>query len=136
MDAEPLWLSLDDVVAVHQDQLDRYGGLPGTKDAGLIDSAVHAPINRYLYEHENDLLTLALVLCRALAKNHGFVDGNKRTAAAAMLLFLELNGYELIVSDDDPDAPWLGRIIEQIAGSALPLERAYALFVSFLRPLP
>ena len=135
MAAEPLWLTAVEVIAVHADQIARYGGLPGFKDLGLIDSAVHAPRNSFAYAEERDVLMLALVLCRAIVKNHGFLDGNKRTAAASMLLFLGVNGYDLLVPDNHPEAPWLGRLVEGIATGNLPLPSAYAALLPYLDDL-
>lgn len=110
---EPTWLTFADVRDIHDDQLGRFGGLAGVKDDNLIHSAVAAPRNLFLYEEEEDVLVLAIKLCVALAKNHGFNDGNKRTAAVAMIEFLAVNGYDLLIPDDEPDAPILGRWVEQ-----------------------
>ena len=88
-----------------------------------------------MYDAEYDLLVLATILCRALAKNDGSVDGNRRTAAAATVLFLEPNGYELVVPDNDPEAPWLGGDRGD-ASRALSPERACTMLLPFLRPLP
>lgn len=81
MGDEPLWLTYRDVLAIHDEQLRAFGGLAGVKDDNLIHSALASPRNTRLYEGEEDILSLAIRLCVALAKNHGFVDGNKRTAA-------------------------------------------------------
>lgn len=113
LDVEPLWLTFADVCEIHDDQLSRFGGLAGTKDDNLVHSAVAAPRNLFLYEDEGDALVLAIKLCVALAKNHGFNDGNKRTAAVAMIEFLAIDGYDLLIPDDEPDAPLLGRWVEQ-----------------------
>lgn len=135
MAAEPIWLTTAEVVVVHESQIALYGGLPGFKDSGLVDSAVHAPRNTFDYDEERDVLMLALVLCRALAKNHGFLDGNKRTATASMILFLAINGYDLIIPDDDPDEPWLGRLIENMTIGLMSLPDSYAAFVPYLHDL-
>lgn len=78
---------------------------------------------------------LALVLCRALARDHPFIDGNKRTAAVAMLIFLELNGYELIMPDGDAEAPMLGQMVELLTIGSLSLPNVYASVVNYLHPL-
>lgn len=136
MVAEPLWLTTDEVVAIHDDQIDRYDGLAGVNDLGLVDSAVHAPRQTFHYEGEQDVLVLGLILCRAIAKNHGFLDGNKRAATAAMLLFLELNGYELIVPDDDPEEPWLAKQVESMVITYSMLPTVYAALIPYLHELP
>lgn len=135
MAGEPIWLTSEDVLIVHDDQIARYGGLAGIKDAGLIESAITAPRHVAHYEGERDVLMLALILCRALARNHPFLDGNKRTAAVAMLMFLELNGYELIISDDDAEAPMLGQMVELLTTGSLSLPNVYASFINYLHPL-
>jgi death-on-curing protein len=135
LDGEPVWLTTEEVDAIHDNQMELYGGLRGVKDLGLVESAVNSPQMSYLYGGERDVLMIALVLCRGIAQNHGYLDGNKRTAAASMLMFLELNGYELVVSDVDHEAPWLGQMVELIAMGALCLPNAYAAFVPYLREL-
>lgn len=69
----------------------------------------------------------------AIAKNHGFADGNKRTATVAMLEFLSLNGYDLFVPDDDEDKPLLGRWVEQIVTGDLDAARLYDRLEHFLQ---
>ena len=118
MDAEPLWLTSEDVASIHSLQLANLGGLEGTRDIGLIESAIQNPQNLYYYEGEDDVLVLAVRLCWALAKNHGFNDGNKRTATAAMIEFLAINGHSLTIPDDDPDNPVLGEWVERLASGA------------------
>lgn len=97
---EPLWLSLDDVLAIHEEQIARYGGPPGIRDRGLVASAIHRPQQLYQYDDERDLLTLAIRLGLGIAENHGFVDGNKRAGAFAMIEFLALNGVWLDMPND------------------------------------
>lgn len=113
MAVEPIWLTVEDIGAIHVDQIEIFGGLPGVKDHGLIESAVNAPVHHFLYTGVFDVLTLGIRLCMAIARNHGFLDGNKRTATAAMIEFLYLNGYWLAVPDDNPARPLLGSVIEQ-----------------------
>lgn len=92
------WLSADVLQAVHLEQLAEHGGAPGTRDEGLFESALARPQNLALYG-DPDLFDLAAAYAVALAKNHPFVDGNKRTAYVAMELFLVLNGAELTADD-------------------------------------
>lgn len=135
MAAEPIWLTVADVLLIHEDQIARYGGLNGIKGGGLIESAVMSPRHVAFYEGECDILMLALILCRALARDHPFIDGNKRTAAVAMLIFLELNGYELIMPDGDAEAPMLGQMVELLTIGSLSLPNVYAAVVNYLHPL-
>lgn len=97
---EPVWLSLDDVLAIHEDQIRLYGGPGGIRDRGLIASAIHRPVQLYEYGGERDLLTLAVRLGIGIAENHGFVDGNKRAGAFSMIEFLAVNGAWLDMPND------------------------------------
>ncbi len=87
---EPTWLTLLDVIALHSEQLAIFGGPAGIRDAGLLDSAVTRPRNRWVYE-QSDLPTLGAAYAFGIAKNHPFVDGNKRAAFAALVVFMRLN---------------------------------------------
>jgi len=88
---EPLWMTYDQVVAVHSRQLRRFGGAPGMRDEGLLRSALERPVNKWHYE-QADLPALAAAYAFGLAKNHAFVDGNKRIAFMTMVIFLRKNG--------------------------------------------
>ncbi|CAM4121429.1 type II toxin-antitoxin system death-on-curing family toxin [Roseateles saccharophilus] len=92
------WLNADVLQAVHLEQLAEHGGAPGTRDEGLFESALARPQNLALYG-EPDVFDLAAAYAVGLAKNHPFIDGNKRTAYVAMELFLVLNGCELTADD-------------------------------------
>ena len=85
------YLTRSDVLAIHEDQIERYGGAHGLRDGGQLESAVFRPQTGY-YE---DLIAEAAALWESLSQNHPFVDGNKRTAFAAMYTFLAINGIEL-----------------------------------------
>jgi death-on-curing protein len=98
--AEPLWLTLNDVLAIHEDQIAHYGGLQGIRDRDLIESAVHRPQQMYDFGGERDLLALAIRLGLGIAQNHGFIDGNKRAGAFAMIEFLAINGAWLDMPND------------------------------------
>ena len=106
--SEPEWLTLDDILESHQEQLRRFGGSDGIRDLTLIESALARPHHLFHYDGEGDTLTLAVRLGLGVAQNHGFVDGNKRTGAVAMLEFLALNGYHL----DMPNDTTLGVLFE------------------------
>jgi death-on-curing protein len=94
-DAEPIWLTRRIVDALHQEVIREYGGDPDIRDAGSIDSALARPANLRLYESRTDLPSLGAAYGWGLVKNHGYMDGNKRVGAAAMAVFLMLNGLEL-----------------------------------------
>lgn len=99
---EPIFLSLAEVVEIHNDQIERYGGRPGVRDSGLLQSAVAVPQatmgGEYLH---GDLFEMAAAYLFHIAKNHPFADGNKRTGAVAALVFLELNGAEVTPTQDE-----------------------------------
>jgi death-on-curing protein len=86
-----VWLSRQIVLAVHDEQLGEHGGASGIRDEGLLESALARPLNLAGYG-EPDVVELAATYAIAIARNHPFIDGNKRTAYVAMVLFLSLNG--------------------------------------------
>jgi death-on-curing protein len=91
MSDAPKWLTYDQVVAIHSRQLRRFGGAAGLRDDGLLRSAIERPINKWHYE-QSELAELAAAYAFGLAKNHAFVDGNKRIAFMSMMTFLRKNG--------------------------------------------
>ena len=91
MATEPRWLTYDQIVAIHSRQLRRFGGAAGLRDDGLLRSAIERPINIWHYEQAN-LAELAAAYAFGLAKNHAFVDGNKRIAFMSLMTFLRKNG--------------------------------------------
>lgn len=99
---EPEWVSRELVQAIHDELLDQHGGLAGVRDDGLIHSALERPRNRWAYDEEADLFECAAAYGFGLAKNHGFNDGNKRTAFQAMYTFLGINGLRLVA--EEPEA--------------------------------
>ncbi|MET4258105.1 death-on-curing protein [Bradyrhizobium sp. S3.12.5] len=88
---EPLWVTYEQAVAIHSRQLRRFGGAPGLRDEGMLRSALERPINKWRYE-QAALDELAAAYAFGLAKNHAFVDGNKRIAFMAMMISLHKNG--------------------------------------------
>ena len=96
----PEWLSKAVVLAIHDEQLAEHGGGTGVRDDGLLDSALARPQNRLAYDAASDLPTLAAAYAFGLARNHPFIDGNKRTAFVAAEAFLDLNGMTLKASDE------------------------------------
>lgn len=92
------WIDAGLLLAVHDVQIAEHGGGEGLRDAGLLESALARPVNLAAYG-QPDVADLAAAYGFGIAKNHPFVDGNKRTAFVAMELFLDLNGYELTAGD-------------------------------------
>jgi len=96
---EPTWVRLDAVLAIHRRQLSEHGGLDGIRDQGMLESALRRPTNKYSYESPKpSLAQLAAAYAFGIAKNHPFIDGNKRTAFVVCELFLRLNKQGLEAS--------------------------------------
>lgn len=95
-----IWIEIRDVIAIHEAQLTEHGGADGVRDMGALESAMARPQNRAAYG-ETKIAVLAASYAHGIAKNHPFVDGNKRTAFVALEFFLELNGYTLNADDVD-----------------------------------
>src|SRR6202451_2977163 len=91
MPTEPKWLTYDQIVAIHSGQLRRFGGAAGLRDDGLLRSAIERPVNKWHYERA-ELAELAAAYAFGLAKNHAFVDGNKRIAFMSLMIFLRQKG--------------------------------------------
>ena len=102
MAANQTWIWIDPavVLAVHEEQLAEHGGAAGVRDVGMLDSALARPRNLAHYG-EPDVCELAAAHAFGLARNHPFIDGNKRSAFVATELFLMLNGWRLTASDAD-----------------------------------
>jgi death-on-curing protein len=94
MTSGPEWLDIDIVLDFHAEQLALFGGADGIRDLGLLESALARPLNKFSYG-ETSLAALAASYGFGIAKNHPFIDGNKRTALASMIVFLGLNGLDL-----------------------------------------
>lgn len=92
---EPRWLLDEAIEAIHKRQLAEHGGAAGIRDGGLLASALARPKNVFAYESPVTLARLAAEYAYGIARNHPFVDGNKRTAFVACLLFLRLNGRDI-----------------------------------------
>ena len=91
------YILVEDILAIHEDQIERYGGAHGVRDPGLLEAALFRPQTGY-YE---TLIDEASALWESLSQNHPFVDGNKRTAFAATFVFLAINGVDVTASDED-----------------------------------
>ena len=98
---EPEWLSKALILAIHDEQLAEHGGGTGVRDDGLLESALARPRNRFGYDAAVDLATLTAAYAFGLARNHPFIDGNKRSAFVAAEVFLDLNGMTLTASDEN-----------------------------------
>ncbi|MBX9746321.1 MAG: type II toxin-antitoxin system death-on-curing family toxin [Hyphomonadaceae bacterium] len=109
----PRWLPKDLILAVHERQLAEHGGAAGVRDEGLLESALARPQNLFAYG-ESDAVALAGAYAFGIARNHPFVDGNKRTAFVACELFLAANGYELGASDEECLAMMLSMTASEI----------------------
>lgn len=93
----PIYLTLDEVLRMHEMLLAAFGGAKGIRDLGLIESALLRPQTGYYA----DLIEESAALWESMAMNHGFVDGNKRVAFASVELFLQLNGVDIAASNDE-----------------------------------
>jgi death-on-curing protein len=91
--SEPIWLDVDEIIDMHAEQLAIFGGPEGVRDHGLLESAVLRPVNQWHYG-QTDLAALAAAYAFGLARNHAFIDGNKRIAFYAMMVFLRSNDIE------------------------------------------
>lgn len=101
------YLTLAEALWVHEQQIERFGGSPGVRDRGLIESALLRPQTGYYA----DTIEEAAALWESLAMNHGFIDGNKRVAFACADLFLNLNGYD-ITADEQAVVSFIYRHLE------------------------
>jgi death-on-curing protein len=98
--SEPEWLDIDIVLDIHAEQLALFGGGDGLRDRGLLESALARPLNKFAYG-ETDLAALAAAYAFGIARNHPFVDGNKRAAFASIIVFLGLNGIDFDVPPEE-----------------------------------
>ena len=101
MSLNPKFLTLNQVIALHQLQIDQFGGSPGVKDEGILLSALGQPESGFGDEYfHKDLYEMAAAYLFHLVKNHAFNDGNKRIAALAAAVFLQVNGL-MVTADED-----------------------------------
>jgi death on curing protein len=105
---EPRWVPRQAVEAVHLDQIRTHGGVPGLRDEGLLESALARPRNKWTYRRKSSLALLAAAYVFALVKDHPFHDGNKRVAFLTGVMFLGLNGYQLVAEESDVVTAMLG----------------------------
>ena len=109
--SEPFWLTREIIVAIHDEQLAIHGGASGLRDEGMLESALDRPKNKWAYE-DAGLAELAAAYAFAIARNHPFVDGNKRTSLLALYTFLGVNGIDF----DVPEAEAAAMILALAAG--------------------
>jgi len=98
---EPKWVSKRAVLAFHSEQLAEHGGSNGIRDEFLLDSALAKPQNVFAYVAEAGVFRLAASYAFGIARNHPFVDGNKRTALVVSIVFLNRNGWDVEVSREE-----------------------------------
>ncbi len=113
-----IWIDKRVLMLLHDESLAEHGGASGLRDEGLLDSALARPLNLDAYG-QSDVAALAASYAVALAKNHAFVDGNKRAGFLAMGLFLFLNGYRLNASQSDATVTMLAVAAGEIDEAAL-----------------
>ena len=111
-------MTYDQVVAIHSRQLRRFGGAPGLRNDGMLRSAIERPINKWQYE-QADLATFAAAYAFGLAKNHAFVDGNKRAAFMAMTVFLRKNGVHFAPDQAQATAMMLSLAAGEVSEQSL-----------------
>lgn len=102
MDKDTSYLTLEQILVIHEDQIDRYGGSHGLRDLALLESAIFRPQTTFSgAELYPTLFDKVAALLHLLVLNHPFIDGNKRTAITSSIVFLLHNGYELRVSNNE-----------------------------------
>ena len=112
---DPLFLTLDEVLGIHADQIRRYGGRPGLRDLGLLQSALAMPETTFEGEFlHGTVFEMAAAYLFHLARKHPFVDGNKRTALMSALVFLGLNGQRL-----DAESGALYELVDGVAAGSV-----------------
>lgn len=115
---EPRWLDSIIVLDVHAEQLALFGGADGIRDLGLLESALARAINKFGYG-ESDLAVLAAAYAFGIARNHPFVDGNKRAAFASIIVFLGLNGIDFDVPPEQATAIILALAAGEVSEESL-----------------
>ena len=129
MPETPTWLDRPILETLHADQILEHGGSLGIRDEGLLESALARPQQKWHYEPNTDLSTLAAAYAFGVAKNHPFIDGNKRAALVAAYTFLAINGFELEATETDAVVMILG-----LADGSIPEEDLAAWIRSHLIP--
>jgi death-on-curing protein len=115
---EPFWLARQMVIAMHDEQLTIHGGASGLRDEGMLESALNRPQNRWSYE-QAELAELAAAYAFDIARNHPFVDGNKRTSLLALYTLLGVNGVDFIAPEADAAAVILSLAAGEVSEEGL-----------------
>ena len=123
------WIKESSVLAIHDEQISEHGGLAGVRDLALLQSALAQPQNLAVYGNP-DVADLAAAYAVGIARNHAFLDGNKRTAWVVAETFLLKNGYELIASDEAGVTAMLA-----VADGTMPEPEFAIWFRTYIRPL-
>jgi death-on-curing protein len=123
------WVSEKTVLAIHDEQIAEHGGMPGVRDMSLVQSALHRPQNVAAYG-DPDIADLAAAYAYGISSNHGFLDGNKRTAFVTAYVFLLDQGYDLIANDQEA----VTTMLAAAAGEMSEIELA-VWFRGYIRPL-
>jgi death on curing protein len=110
---EPDWVPVAEIIKTNQYEVAKTGERHFLRDLGLLTSAAEKPKNLYYYGGETDMTTLACALLFAIARNHPFEQGNKRTGFQSAFQFLDLNGYDLAVPNDDAVADSIVIVLER-----------------------
>jgi death on curing protein len=127
---EPLWISKKTVFAIHNEQLAEHGGSTGVREEGLLDSALGKPHNVFADMEDVDIFRLAASYAYGVARNHPFVDGNKRTALVIAIAFLDYNGWDVVAAREDEYITFL-----KLAEGTLSEEELAQWFRSHVEPL-
>ena len=98
---KPVWIEERDALVLHSRLLALHGGAGGLRDRGLLQSALARPQQQYAYAEASDIIDMATAYTAGIVRNHPFLDGNKRTGFVVGILFLELNGYRFVASEED-----------------------------------
>lgn len=119
---DPIFLTVSEVAEIHSDQIERYGGDHGIRELGLLHSAVAMPMATFAGQllHHN-LFGMAAAYLFHIVRNHPFIDGNKRTGAVSALVFLDMNGVEILAEEDDFEA-----LVTGVAAGAIEKEQIAA----------
>jgi len=129
---EPTFLTLDEVLEIHGEQIERYGGTPGLRDPAALESAVATPVasfgGRYLHP---SIPAMAAAYLFHITQNHPFLDGNKRVGANAAITFLRINDWEPTFSEED-----LVNVVLAVAAGGLGKQELIAFFERHSRPIP
>jgi death on curing protein len=120
---QPLWIDERDALTLHDRLLVLHGGASGVRDEGLLKSALARPRQCFAYAPATDVIQLAAIYTAGIVRNHPFIDGNKRTGFVLGILFLELNGYRFLATEEEA-----ANAVLALAGHGIE-EREYAEFL-------